>query len=160
MKLKKSLSIFSLSLLMLSQTANVKVQALTAPGVILQQQLNVPGPNQQPAGQKGQGVDVPFTLTQLSTVTLTITANQSSPAFNVYLLYPDNYAYYKATGSLAHATPLKPFTALNTLSYTATGLLNTLNYGLVIQWAQTSNAANVSVGVEITTQKYTPPPAN
>ncbi|HXL72704.1 MAG TPA: hypothetical protein VN963_03680 [bacterium] len=161
MKLKKSLFLFSLSLLMFSQMAYLKVQAADTSNVILQQQLTVPGPNQQPAGQKGQGVYVPFTLNQLSTVTLTITANQSTPTLNVYLLYPDNYSVYKGTGSLTNATPLKPFTALNTLSYQATGVLNTLNYGLVIQQDQTNaNAASVTVGVEIDAQKYTPPPAN
>jgi len=150
MKLKKCLSIFSLFLLMFSQTAYVKVQALTAPGVILQQKLTVPN--------SAQGVSVPFSITESSTVTLTITANQSAPTFNVYVLYPDNYAMYKLTGSLAHATPLKPFTASNTLSYTATGMLNENTYGLVIQWAQTSNATNVSVGVQVTAQKFVTTP--
>jgi hypothetical protein len=144
MKLKKSLSLFSLSLLMFSQTAYVKVQALTAPGVILQQQLTVPN--------SAQGVNVLINITESSTVTLTFTANQSAPTFNVYVLYPDNYAMYKLTGSLAHATPLKPFTALNTLSYTASGIINPGPYGLVIQQAQTSNATNVSVGVQVTAQ--------
>lgn len=150
MKLKKSLFLFSLSLLMFSQTAYVKVQALTAPGVILQQQLTVPN--------SAQGVNVPINITESSTVTLTITANQSAPTFNVYVLYPDNYAMYKLTGSLAHATPLKPFTVSNTLSYTASGIINPGPYGLVIQQAQTSNATNVSVGVQVTAQEFVPTP--
>lgn len=150
MKLKKSLSVFSLSLLMLSQTAYEKVQALTAPGVILQEQLTVPN--------SAQGVNVPINITECSTVTLTITANQSAPNFNVYVLYPDNYSMYKVTGSLAHITPLKPFTASNTLSYTASGIINPGPYGLVIQQAQTSNATNVTVGVEVTAQKFVPTP--
>ena len=150
MKLKKSLSVFSLSLLMLSQTAYVKVQALTAPVVILQQQLTVPNST--------QGASVPINITECSTVTLTITANQSAPNFNVYVLYPDNYAMYELTGSLAHSTPLKSFSASNTLSYTVSGIINPGPYGLVIQWAQASTATNVSVGVQVTAQPCVPPP--
>ena len=154
MKLKTSRFLFSLSLLLLSQMASLKVHAQTEPNVIFEQQLKVPGPNTQQAGKAGQGADASFVITQKSTVTLTINTNESKNTFNVYVLYPDNYATYKTTGSLTKATFLKNFTKLDTGSFKTTGVLNPGSYGVVIQWSQADRDDSVpSVDVEVDAEK-------
>lgn len=150
MKLKTGLLVFSL---LFCQLAALKVQAQTS-GVIFQKQFTVPGPNPE---QTLQGVNASFVVTQTSTITLNLTANLSLPTLNVYVLYPDDYAVYKETGSLAKATPLKNLTQLNTVSYKTQGILNSGNFGLVIQWAQTGTFATApSVTVEIDAAPYVP----
>ncbi len=146
-KVKTGLLVLSLLFCQLA----AKVQAQTS-GVIFQKQFTVPGPNPE---QTLQGVNASFTVTQTSTITFNLTTNLSSPALNVYVLYPDNYAFYKVTGSLAKATPLKNLTQLNTASYKAQGILNCGNFGLVIQWAQANVfATEPSVTVEIDAAPY------
>jgi hypothetical protein len=159
MKLKTSLFLFSLALLMLSSIGVLKVQAQSTPtpDTIFQEQFNVPGPDQQQVGKAGQGFDVSFKITETSTVYLNMTTNLPSPTLNVYVLYPDNYAVYKTTGSLAGATPIKNLSQLNTVSYKANGVLTTGTYGVVIQWAQASGlSAEPNVILEVGAVKYVP----
>ncbi|HXL73794.1 MAG TPA: hypothetical protein VN963_09230 [bacterium] len=160
MKWMTSWFLFTLSTLMLSQMTTLKVQAQSTPtpDVIFQQQVNVPGPDQQETGKAGQGVNMSFSVNQKSTVFLNITTNASKPTLNVYVLYSDNYAQYKATGSLAKATPLKDFTKLDTGSFKATGVLNTGSYGIVIQWSKVDLYDTMpNVIVEVDAEKYVPP---
>jgi hypothetical protein len=130
-----------------------KAQAQTA--VLLQKQLTVSGPN---SAQTLQGVNASFSVTQTSTITLNLTTNLASPTLNVYVLYPDDYAVYLETGSLAKATPLKNLTQLNTVSYQTQGILNNGTFGLVIQWAQSGAfSSEPSVTVEIDAVPYVSP---
>lgn len=159
MKLKISLFLFSFSLFLLSLTPVLKVQAQStpAPDDIFDQQFNVPGSDQQQVGQAGQGVDVSFKINQTSTVYLNLTTNLPSPTLNVYVLFPDDYAVYKATGSLAKAKPIKDLSKLNTVSYKAKGVLNTGTYGVVVQWAQSKiYDTQPNVHLEVDAEKYVP----
>lgn len=147
---KLKIGLFFLSFLFCAIAA--QVQAQTA--VLFQKQLTVPGPN---SAQILQGVNASFSVTQTSTITLNMTTNVASPTLNVYVLYPDDYAVYLATGSLAKATPLKNLTQLNTVSYKNQSVLNDGTFGLVIQWAQSSAfGAEPSVKVEIDAVPYVP----
>ena len=146
MKLK--IGLFFLSLLFCSMA-----KAQTA--VLLQKQLTVPGPN---SAQTLQGVNASFSVTETSTITLNLTTNLSSPTLNVYILYPDDYAVYLETGSLAKATPFKNLTQLNTVSYKTQGVLNSGTFGLVIQWAQSGAfSTEPNVIVEIDAAPHVPP---
>jgi hypothetical protein len=149
---KLKIGLFFLSLLLCPMAA--QVQAQTA--VLFQKQLTVPGPN---SAQTLQGIHASFSVTQISTITLNVTTNVAAPTLNVYILYPDDYAVYLATGSLAKATPLKNLTQLNTVSYKTQSVLNDGNFGLVIQWAQSGVfSTEPSVTVEIDAAPYAPAP--
>ena len=129
-----------------------KAQAQTQ--VLLQKQFTVPGPI---SGQTLQGVNASFTVTQTSTITLNLNTNLLSPTLNFYILYPDDYAVYRETGSLAKATPLKNLTQFNAVSYKARGVLNDGTFGIVIQWAQAGVfSTEPNVTVEIDAAKYVP----
>jgi hypothetical protein len=158
-KLNISLFLFSFSLLMLSSTAvyKARAQSTPTPDVIFDQQFNVPGSDQQQTGKVGLGVNVSFAISQTSTVYLNLTTNLSSPTLNVYILFPDDYAVYKATGSLAKATAIKDLSRLNTVSYKAKGVLTTGTYGVVVQWAQSKMYdSQPSVHLEVDAAKYVP----
>jgi len=72
-------------------------------------------------------------------------------------LFPDDYAVYKATGSLAKATAIKDLSRLNTVSYKAKGVLTTGTYGVVVQWAQSKMYdSQPSVHLEVDAAKYIP----
>jgi hypothetical protein len=160
MKWITGLFFLSLSLLMFSSLTVLKAQAQSTPtpDVIFQEQFNIPGSDQQQVGKAGQGVDVSFVITQKSTVYLNLTTNLPSPTLNVYVLYPDDYAVYKATGSLAHATPIKDLSKLDAISYKTKGVLSNGTYGVVVQWAQSKPYdTQPSVLLEVDAEKYVPP---
>jgi hypothetical protein len=154
MKWKTSLFLFSLSLLMLGSMSSLKAQALA---VVLQKQFYVPGSNQQQVGQAGSGVNMSFTLTQTSNVFLNLTSNTPSATINVTVLNPDDYALYKATGSLAKTKPIADLSKTGTGSYNSQGVLKTGTYGVVIQSIQSEMyETQPNVILEVDAIKYVP----